>query len=95
MEYPKARITHKYKPEKGITEIEIDESQLVDVVNISKERPFSTLICKVGDNTGDIQIRGEREFKRKGLFLSKSYDWVIVTDSEGSQVLLPLKKKDC
>ena len=37
-------------------------------------------------------IRNSHEYAYKGFFLSSGVDWQIITDSEGSKVLLPTKK---
>lgn len=39
-----------------------------------------------------IEIRSFGSFRNRGFYLSSKFDWEILTDSEGIQVLVPTKK---
>ena len=40
----------------------------------------------------DIEVRTNGEYRNKGFYLCKDYNWEIKTDSSGVQVLIPTKK---
>jgi len=59
------------------------------------EKAFGVEDILVGNSwfNDNILVRASREYKNKGFYLTDNYDWKIVTDSGGSNVLIPTKKK--
>jgi hypothetical protein len=84
MGYPKIVIKRKYEEEKGM--LVVGEEELCKVRDIGS----------AGDDAGPfIETRSGGNLAGLGFYLGDVHDWVIVIDSNGYKVLLPLKKKDC
>ncbi len=84
MKYPKINIVRRRAPLKE-GEIEINEENIIPIPRISQ-----TGLLDRGIN--DICSRTSGELRDRGVYLSDNFDWLIVTDDQGSQVLIAMKK---
>lgn len=71
-------------------------AEKVEIITESKEGEVKideSALCDIKDMEVFLCIRTDGEFEGKGFYLDDGYDWVIVEkDSQGEQVLVPIKK---
>ncbi len=86
MKYPKINIVRRREPLKE-GEIEINEENIVPI-------PYVSDIRLPGGGINDICGRTSGELRGRGVYLSTNFDWLIVTDNQGSEVLIAMKKEE-